>query len=201
MASYCIHCGDRQAYSQPHSCRSCTRWATPFDLDDESFGRLWRASIKTVIEDIGIPEITWNSFPATAGPDHISAASWYDPTPPGHLALSLSRPPEEVCLSLIHEMGHAMLWLHHASEYPRHPRREELIVNGAADIICRRYVIRDYVPRMKAIGLRACRGIEELSVAARTSATHVAGQLLEIIDRHSATDTGQGSPNPALPLS
>jgi len=154
-----------------------------------------------VIVDIGIPEITWNSLPATPGPDHLSAASWYDPTPPGHLALSLRRPPEEVCLSLIHEMGHAMLWLHHASEYPRHPRREELIVNGAADLICRHYAIPDYLPRMRAIGLPACLAIEELSVAARASATRLAGQLLEIIDRHSAAGTGQVSPHPALPLS
>src|SRR5258708_34449711 len=94
MASYCIHCGDRQAISESHRCNSCEHWTSPFELDNDAFGRLWGAAIKTVIEDFGIPAITWNRL-VVAGAAALSARGWLGPPPPGYLTLRPSRPPAE----------------------------------------------------------------------------------------------------------
>src|SRR5258708_39953627 len=92
MASYCIHCGDRQAISESHRCNSCEHWTSPFELDNDAFGRLWGAAIKTVIEDFGIPAITWNRLGLARGAA-LSSRGRFVPTPPRDLSPRLSPPP------------------------------------------------------------------------------------------------------------
>ena len=187
MSSYCAACGQRQPSPVPQDCPACGRWAPLFDLDDPTFGALWLAAVRVAREDVGINEFFFNPR-VMSGPQPEAAPSWYDPTPPGVLALSMSRPNEEVCLSLVHELSHAVL--HPVGSQPdvtiyqRHPLPEERLVHAASDVASRRHGIPDYLTRMASIGSIGCVPINELGATERPAAEHLAGELVRLLAQY-----------------
>src|SRR5262249_50876919 len=151
MSSYCIRCGHRLETAVPQLCPECGGAAPVHELDDGTFGRLWHAGVQVALEDVGVPRLSWK--PAVlSGPLPASAPSHYNPTPPGELMLTMSRPNEEMVLSLIHELGHAILHPvgqeHDLASYQEHPGPEERLVHAAADVACQQYGIDGYIPCM-----------------------------------------------------
>jgi hypothetical protein len=184
MSSYCAACGQRQPSSVAKDCPACGKWAPLFELDDSTFGALWFAAVRVAREAAGIEEFFFNPR-VMSGPRPEAAPSWYNPAPPGVLALTMSRPNEEVCLSLVHELGHAVLHPVGSEDdvvaYQQHPVPEERLVHAAADVACRSYGILDYLARMANIGATGCVPIDELGVTERLAAEHLARELVRLL--------------------
>ena len=187
MASYCIYCGHRQAEAKPQTCPRCGEFAPVFNLNDSSFGLLWQAAIKVAHEEISIGNFNWMRLAVSGG---TFTAGWYDPRPPGTLALNLTRPSEEVCLELIHELGHALRHPVGSSddiaEYQNNPHDEDSIVNAAADIACQQFAIPDYMQRLSTVGALHCVPVDQLEADSRTQARNLADQLVKLLELHTA---------------
>jgi hypothetical protein len=187
MSSYCADCGERQPTLGPQICHICDKYAAVFLLDDPTYGRLWSAAVQVALTDVGIPEFFFNPrVMDSARPE--AAPSWYNPTPPGVLGLTLTRPPEEVVLSLAHELGHALLHPVGSEDdmatYQQHPVSEERLVHAAADAVARQFDITDYLSRMRDIGATGCVSIDELEPTERPVAEHLASELLRLLSLH-----------------
>ncbi len=187
MSSYCAECGQCQPSLTAQICQACGKWAAPFLLDDPTFGCLWSAAVKVVRIEAGIPEFFFNPR-VMDGPRPEAAPSWYNPTPPAVLGLTLTRPAEEVCLSLVHELGHTVLHpvgsAHNVAAYQQHPVPEERLVHAAADAVVRQFGIGDYLTRMADIGATGCLPIEKLEPSERLQAEHLVSELLRLLALH-----------------
>jgi hypothetical protein len=187
MSSYCAACGQRQPSPVPQDCPACGKWVPLFELEDLTFGALWFAAVRVAREDVGIEEFFFNPR-VMSGLRPEAAPSWYNPTLPGVLALTMSRPNEEICLSLVHELGHAVLHPvgseHDVGTYLQHPLPEERLVHAAADIASRSYGIPDYLTRMASIGGTGCVSIDELGATERLVAEQLAQELVRLLAQY-----------------
>lgn len=102
--------------------------------------------------------------------------------------LNGQRPDEEVCLTLVHELVHAIEHpigsRHNISDYRRNPHAQDSIVNAAAATVCGQFGITDYIERLASAGAPYCIKLEQLGTAEQARASDFARQLGELLKRH-----------------
>jgi hypothetical protein len=181
MTSYCIHCGEPQAVSEPHVCPSCAERTPPFRLEAATYGKLWSDLMRAALDRIGLPAITWLNMKLSGS---MVAAS-YDPSPPGKLVLNLTYADELICMMLVHELIHAIEHPvgtgHDVASYLENPHCEDRVVNIAADIVCQTYWITDYIERLADAGASDCVPPSQLTDDHLARARSIAAQLLGVL--------------------